>query len=119
MLESTAQEALFKKLTGRYYERFVDYFHIGGRIESLDGPETTAFYGYVRGVAPYQQGIIVRSGQGEIWAALLTFADSQSAVIYFASDGKTDGALPKTIEKWLADNQKDREEKLKVIRYQQ
>ncbi len=117
VLASIAQEEMFRQMTGRYYERFVDYFHLAGREESLDGPDTKAFAGYMRGLAPYYQCIIMRSDQGALWAALLTFVNRKSAIVYFASDGNTDGPPPKTIEKWIAKVQQKHKRKLEIIRY--
>lgn len=117
ILSSAGQEDFFRKLTGSYYERFVDYFHMGGQMKSLDGTGVKAFFGWVRGVAPYYQGLVMRSEDGVIWAALLTFVERQDVIVYFASDGNTGGPIPKTIESWIDTIQKDRKRKLEVIRY--
>jgi hypothetical protein len=117
ILESAAQEELFKRMTGRYYDKFVDYFHLAGREDSLDGPGIKAFSGYVRGLAPYYQCIVMYSDEGAIWAALLTFVERQSAIVYFASDGNADRPIPKTIEKWIADVQAKHKRTLEIIRY--
>lgn len=119
VLESLAQEEQFKEMTGPYYERFINYFHLGGRNESLDGPDIKAFSGYMRALWPYYQCIVMRSSRGAMWAAILTDNDSLngSVIVYFASDKDYGEPIPKTIAKWIQDIQDRRTKQVEVLRY--
>ncbi|WP_198135846.1 Ig-like domain-containing protein [Pontibacillus chungwhensis] len=95
----------FKSLVGDHYSLFTDSFQVVTQEDVADDFGGEAYSGFVRGVVNSMNGIVVKSDNGEIYAATLGNVEagdymSESGVLYFTTDQDHTNHLPKTILKW-------------------
>jgi len=105
----------FKSLVGNEYENFLDDFQLINEDEDLDKLNAKVFSACVRGICPYNAGIIMFDGKDNIWAAVTNLdVERLTRIYYFTNNSAWTGKLPKTIEKWVEDK-RSMNENLKVI----
>lgn len=88
-------EQQFKDVVGDEYERFSNVFGSINEGEDIDNFGAKVCYGWLRGSAMYDAGIIMYTNEGKYWAAVI---DVGSIKYYTNTADKT--KLPKTIEEW-------------------
>ncbi|MEL0580543.1 hypothetical protein AACK17_18635 [Pectobacterium punjabense] len=81
---------------GSYYFEFKNRMEGVGEAENLDTFEANVFYGGVRGMYTYMEGVIMISPKGGIWVAYL----DESDIKYFTNDINWKTKTPKTIDNW-------------------
>ncbi len=81
---------------GSYYFDFKKRMEGIGEGENLDTFEAKVFYGGVRGMYTYMEGIIMLSSEGGIWLAYLDDND----IKYFTNDINWKTKTPRTIDNW-------------------
>ncbi|MFG6114845.1 Ig-like domain-containing protein [Halobacillus sp. MO56] len=92
----------FKELTGDYYSRFKESFHLVYDMDNQDTFEATIKHGYVRGLGGIMEGVIMSSKNGEIYAAVIgTAPNGEDTILYFTTDATYASKLPKTIQSWV------------------
>jgi hypothetical protein len=103
-----ATDDKFKALVGKDYERFLDAFHLINEEENLDAFGAKAVSACVRGICPWNAGIIMYNEAGNFWAAVMELEDETDAtfVNYYTNVPDWTGKLPKTIENWVTDKRK-------------
>ncbi len=108
-------EAKFKLLTGKDYENFLAAFQLINDETDADGLGAKVLSGCVRGICPWNAGIIMFDTKGNIWAAVMSNSDKdiESANYYTNVPAWTD-KLPKTIENWVT-NKRESNKDLKVV----
>lgn len=122
VLKSESQEEKFRAMTGPYYESFLAALQLVSKKEDLDGYGATVYSGFARGLALYLRGMVMRTADGRMWAAVLT-QDKQnndagnSVIIYFTNEPGYRRIMPNTVQKWIDNIQAGQEKKLKVIFY--
>ncbi|MBP7867719.1 MAG: hypothetical protein KA419_17445 [Acidobacteria bacterium] len=99
VFETESQDAAFRALVGKHYDRFAACFHLVGEEEDLDGFGARVRRGFVRGIAPSMNAIVMIDPNNRIWAAVVD--DEAEAVRYFTSVAGSKQELPKTIRAWL------------------
>jgi hypothetical protein len=106
----------FKLLVGnKEYENFLDDFQLIYDNEDLDKLNAKVFSGCVRGICPWNTGIIMYDGEDNIWAAIMNLdEDKKPKVFYFTNNQNWTNKLPKTIENWVEDKRSSNEN-LQVI----
>lgn len=96
-------DAKFKALVGKDYEKFLDSFHLITEQENLDTFGAKVFSACVRGVCPWNAGIIMYDETGSLWAAVIEADDADKASVrYYTNVSEWSDKLPKTIEAWVA-----------------
>jgi len=85
------------RITGQYFDALTHRFQLVGRSENKEPFAAEAFCGFVPGLATIMEGIIIRGGSGQLWAAFI----DDDVVRYFTTQRKYEGRLPTTIEEWL------------------
>jgi hypothetical protein len=97
-------ERKFKLLTGKDYQNFIDSFQLINSEDDADGFGAKVFSACVRGVCPWNTGIIMYDEKGNIWAAVMNHEDkNRSFANYYTNVPAWIDKLPKTIENWVAD----------------
>lgn len=81
---------------GSYYFDFKKRMEGIGEGENLDTFDAKVFYGGVRGMYTYMEGIIMLSSKGGIWLAYLDDND----IKYFTNDINRKTKTPRTIDNW-------------------
>lgn len=108
-------DSKFKALVGQDYEKFLDNFHQIYEEEDLDGLNAKVFSACVRGVCPWNAGIIMFDQNGNIWAAVLSEDNEDKTFVhYYTNVSAWADKLPKTIENWTSDK-RELNENLKII----
>jgi hypothetical protein len=101
---NAAIEAKFKSLTGKDYENFLASFQLIYDETDADGLGAKVLSGCVRGICPWNTGIIMFDAKGNIWAAVMSFDDKDKASAnYYTNVPAWTDKLPKTIENWITD----------------
>lgn len=96
----------FRELVDRDYENFLNSFHLITEEENLDPFGAKVFSACVRGVCPYNAGIIMYNELGQFWAAVVFAAGEQKVFInYYSNVPEWTGKMPKTIEKWAKEKE--------------
>ncbi len=90
----TAEET-FKALVGDSYGTFLRTFHLVSKEEDLDKIGATVYRGGVRGLFTINEGIVMHTPDGEMWAALVVL----DKVSYYTNSARFAG-LPLTLEHW-------------------
>jgi hypothetical protein len=90
-----ATEKAFKDMVGSSYDSFLRCFHLVHEDKDLDQVDATVYIGGVRGLFTIIEGIIMRTPDGEMWAALVVL----DKVHYYTNSARFAG-LPLTIEHW-------------------
>jgi hypothetical protein len=83
-------------ITGQYFQPMLDRFQQVGDGERKDTFQARVIAGGVRGMYTFMEGIIMRGGHGQLWAA---YIDGDS-VRYFTTERDYKQKLPATIEHW-------------------
>lgn len=105
----------FKMLVGKDYERFLEAFHQIYDEEDLDGLNAKVFSACVRGICPWNAGIIMFDAKGNIWAAVIAIDDADKTFVhYYTNASGWMEKLPKTIENWVK-SKREMSENLSVI----
>ena len=105
----------FKLLVGKEYENFLNDFQLINEDKDLDGLNSKVFSGCVRGICPWNTGIIMFDDKDNIWAAVTNLdTDKLTKIFYFTNDPAWTAKLPKTIENWVEDKRRS-SENLQVI----
>jgi hypothetical protein len=105
----------FKLLVGKEYVNFLDDFHQIYPEDDLDGLHAQVFSACVRGICPFNAGIIMFDDKSNIWAAIMNLDnEKQTHVFYFTNNSGWTDKLPKTIEKWV-DDKRSMNENLTII----
>jgi hypothetical protein len=100
-------DAGFKKLVGDDYEKFLGAFHLINEDENLDAFGAKVFSACVRGVCPWNAGIIMFDETGKFWAARIDADTTDKAFVnYYSNAPEWTDKLPKTIEGWLNEKKK-------------
>lgn len=101
---NAAFDAKFKSLVGKDYEKFLESFHMVYEEADLDALGAKVFVACVRGICPYNAGIIMYDKAGNLWAAVIYPSDAERMIInYYSNAREWTGKLPKTIEAWAND----------------
>jgi hypothetical protein len=96
-----ALDGKFKSLVGKDYEKFLESFHIISEETDLDAFGAKVFAACVRGICPFNAGIIMYDKTGNLWAAVIYPGDSERMFIdYYSNARKWTDKMPKTIEAW-------------------
>jgi hypothetical protein len=97
-------DAKFRRLVGTDYELFLESFHLIGEDEDADGFGAKVFSACVRGMCPWNAGIIMYDAKGNFWAAVMNVeGEGKSFAHYYTNVPVWTDKLPKTIEKWVDD----------------
>ncbi|QSS99675.1 Ig-like domain-containing protein [Pontibacillus sp. ALD_SL1] len=104
-LFTDSENEAFKSLVGDHYNLFTDSFQVVTQEDVADDFGGEAYSGFVRGVVNSMNGIVVKSDNGEIYAATLGNVEagdymSEEGILYFTTDKNHADHLPKTILKW-------------------
>lgn len=100
-------DAAFRKLTGKDYETFLNSFHLIFEEEDLDKLNTKVFAGCVRGVCPWNTGIIMFDNKGMFYAMVFGAAEGapedsdEMSARFYTNNPYYVANLPKTIKKWF------------------
>lgn len=98
---NAALDKRFKSLVGKDYEKFLESFHIIFEETDLDKLGAKVFAACVRGICPYNAGIIMYDETGNVWAAVIYPGDSERMFIdYYSNAREWTNKMPKTIEAW-------------------
>ena len=106
ILESDLQEQEFKKLTGEYYDTFINSLHYVSDTDNLDNFDAEVYECHVLGM--YQDNasiIMINNRKNQIWAAVLDVEDFK--IRYFTNTADKQ-SIPLTIKAWVKDHD-DRE----------
>jgi hypothetical protein len=95
VFSNSAEEEVFKTLVSDQYDTFLISFHLVSEEKDLDQIGATVYSGGVRGLFTYMEGIIMRTPDGEMWAAIT----GPDKVRYFTNSKRING-LPLTIDNW-------------------
>lgn len=99
-------DAKFKKLTGKDYETFLDSFHLVYDQKDLDKLNAKVFVGCVRGVCPWNTGIIMFDKKGNFYAMVFGSKEGEPedsdkmTARYYSNNKAYTQKLPLTIKKW-------------------
>ena len=105
----------FKLLVGKEYENFLNDFQLINEDKDLDELNSKVFSGCVRGICPWNTGIIMFDDKANIWAAVTNLdTDKLTKIYYFTNNSAWTEKLPKTIENWVEDKRSS-SENLQVI----
>ena len=105
----------FKLLVGREYENFLNDFQLINQDTDLDGLNAKVFSACVRGICPWNTGIIMFDDKDNIWAAVTNLdTDKLTKIYYFTNNPAWTEKLPKTIQNWVEDKRSS-SENLQVI----
>ncbi|WP_345242196.1 Ig-like domain-containing protein [Pontibacillus salipaludis] len=104
-LFTESENEAFKSLVGDHYSLFTDSYQVVTQEEVADDFGGEAFSGFVQGVANSMNSIVVKSNNGEIYAATLGNVEagdymSEAGILYFTTDQDHTNYLPKTILQW-------------------
>jgi hypothetical protein len=101
---NAAIESKFKLLTGKDYQKFLDSFQLIYDETDADGLGAKVLSGCVRGICPWNTGIIMFDAKGNIWAAVMSLDGKNKAFAnYYTNVATWSDKLPKTIENWVTD----------------
>jgi hypothetical protein len=104
VLPNAEIEGKFKSLTGKDYENFLASFQLIYDETDADGLGAKVLSGCVRGICPWNTGIIMFDAKGNLWAAVMSFDDKDKASAnYYTNVPAWTDKLPKTIENWITD----------------
>jgi hypothetical protein len=107
---SLAFDQKFKTLVAGNYENFLNAFHQIYDAPDLDNLNAKVFAACVRGVCPWNAGIIMYDEKQNFWAAVLGVDDSEKTFVhYYTNVSSWVEKPPKTIEHWVADKRESNE----------
>jgi hypothetical protein len=89
-------ERLFT-ITGQYFTPLLECFGGTSKHDVADSFQAEAFSGFIRGLAPYTAGIVMRGQQGQLWAAYVR----DDIFRYFTTEPEFKRQPPLTITRWL------------------
>jgi hypothetical protein len=96
ILQTPAQEKIFRGLVGDYYETFLNSTQLVTEETDLDKLHAKVFASGIRGLFSFMENIIMYNKSNEFWAAVIV----DEEVFYFTNSKKFEKELPQTIEKW-------------------
>ena len=97
-----AQEAQLKKVVGSEYQTFIESMQLIGTHKDLDGFGVQYKTGYVRGLYPYMNSLIMFDKKGYVYAATIDQKTYKKAK-FFTSNPVYKTKLPKTVQAWMKD----------------
>ncbi|MFC5741454.1 lysozyme inhibitor LprI family protein [Dyella tabacisoli] len=108
VLASPAQNSAAHKLLGKEdYQTLVDTIHVQGSTADLDGLGAQVTSYFVRGIANTNAAIVMSHGE-QLWIGLLVFdAENQVRMRYYTNVPDWKKRVPKTIQRWHDDNDKN------------
>ncbi|TCL55353.1 hypothetical protein EDC14_10565 [Hydrogenispora ethanolica] len=96
VLDTPAQDSSFRELVGRFYDLFVETFHLLSPAEDLDGLGAKVMVGWVRGLNGSDEAIVMAGPDGSFSAAVL----DGERIRYFSDMPGFQERPPRTVAQW-------------------
>lgn len=103
IVEKPEHDKALRDLLGQDdYAALVTRIDLGSALTDEDGFGATVGDYAVRGIASSTRGLLMQTGDGRFWVALLDFDDSgNSEVRYYSNVPAWTGKLPRTVAAWI------------------
>jgi hypothetical protein len=103
ILKNTHQDSVFRALVGGYYEDFLNTSQLTSEDDDLDSLHASVHSSAIRGLFTLCENIVMIDSTNHIWAAVI----KDEKVFYFTNSNLYKNKLPKTIDNWRTNFQKD------------
>jgi hypothetical protein len=96
VLPNISMEEQFKALTSTEYNRFIETFEDIIEQDNSDKFEATCFTGMIPGLGTINEGIIMYTKDGKIWAGII----NDNKIKYFTNQQEFSNQMPETLKVW-------------------
>lgn len=94
--ESVVDDSIFKELTKKDYDLFLNSTQLTSEDDDLDSLNAKVYTSGVRGLFTFMENIIMIDDKKNIWAAVI----DDNKVLYYTNTKGYASKLPKTVENW-------------------